>query len=270
MDMFFCSLIFGNQVFGDKFDAFARNFEKSFGSTLSTLTLINNSSIDNKDDHVRNNIVGDCISDATQSISFNKGDCSARSSDVIEDCRRSINGATGPQRRIKMVEEVEDIQSADSRIQERSLQGRISSQIVVSNMGNHLSNYSVLSTIEKSVVEQTRANDLKSVEIGLIMKKLRLKETQLALNSDLNLLERCKLSLGISRTSFKVEKFKNQLEETRHSELLRTCADFLVADLLIMSGCLCYGVYAFSYDNLRQLSRSCSASEVWKTCLLTS
>lgn len=258
----------GNQVFGDKFDAFARNFEKSFGSTLSTLRVIKNSSIDNKEVQVRNNDFGDCKSDATQSISVSKGDCSARSCDIADVRSGSVNNTPETQQPTKTVEDVADILSADSRNQELSLQGNISSQIVVSNMRNYLSNHSVLSTVEKSVIEQTRANDLKSVEIGLIMKKLQLKETQLQLNSDLNFLERCKLSLGISRTSFKADKFKNQLEETRHSELLKTCADFLVADLLIMSGSLCFGVYAFSYDNIHQLTESCSTIEVCKPVFL--
>ncbi|KAL2907197.1 Protein CPR-5 [Bienertia sinuspersici] len=249
------------QVFGDKFDSFSRNFEKSFGSTLSTLRLIKSSSIDNKEDKLENNNVADCLTDATQSsIPVNEGDCSARNCD---DCTESVNCTSEMQQHTKTVEGVDDI--TDIRNPELSLQRYTSSQIVVSDMRNYLSNHSGLSTIEKSVIEQTRANDLKSVEIGLIMKKLQLKETQLQLNSDLNLLERCKLSLGISRTSFKTEKFKNQLEETRHSELLKTCADFLVADLLLMSGCLGYGVYAFSYDNIHQLTRSCSAPEVSKS-----
>lgn len=252
-------------VYGDKFDAFVTNFEKSFGSTLSTLRLIKNSSIDNKEDQDKINNVGDCISDAIQSIPVNKGDCSARNYDIADSCIKSVNCCFDTQRHVKTVEEVEDIASADFRNQEPPQKKHTSSQIVVSNTRNYLSNNSVLSTIEKSVVEQTRANDLKSVEIGLIMKKLQLKETQLALNSDLNVLERCKLSLGISRTSFKAEKFKNQLEETRHSELLKTCADFLVAGLLIMSGCLGYGVYAFSYDNLHHVTRLCSATEVSKS-----
>ncbi|KMT08664.1 hypothetical protein BVRB_6g139400 [Beta vulgaris subsp. vulgaris] len=253
-------------VFGNKFDAFTRNFEKSFGSTLSTLKLINSSSIDFKEDQARHNNGDNCNSDATQAFCIDRGDCSARCCDIADGCTESINQTSETQEKLKRVEEVEDIQCQleNTRSRELSIQGYVSSQIVVPNMRNCLSN-SVLSTIEKSVVEQTRANDLKSVEIGLIMKKLQLKETQLALDSDLNFLERCKLSLGISRTSFKAEKFKTQLEETRHSELLKICADFLVADLLIMLGCLGYGVYAFSYDNLRQLTRSCSASEVSKS-----
>lgn len=164
-------------------------------------------------------------------------------------------------------EEVEDRQPSVTMNRELSLQGNMGRQIActVSNVQSYSGNFSMLSTIEKSVVEQTRANDLKSLEIGLIMRKLKLKETQLALSSDSNFLERCKLTLGVSRTSFKTEKFKTQLEETRHSELLRTCADFLVADLLIMSACLCYGVYAFSYDKIHQLTKSCSPSEESKS-----
>ncbi|XP_057541657.1 protein CPR-5 [Amaranthus tricolor] len=253
-------------VFGDKFEAFARNFEKSFGSTLSTLRLIKKSSIDSiEDDQKRNKSVGDCISDAIQTSASNSGECSTRIYDIIGANTESISHEFETCLNTSRVDEVKDRLPLDSRNWELPLHGHTSSQIVVPNKRNFSGNHLVATTLEKSVVEQTRANNLKSVEIGLMMKKLQLKETQLALKSDLNFLERCKLSLGISRTSFKAEKFKNHLEETRHSELLKVCADFLVADLLIMSSCLGYGVYAFSYDNLRQLTRSCSASEVSKS-----
>ena len=123
-------------------------------------------------------------------------------------------------------------------------------------------NQSMFSTLEKSVIEQTRSNDLKTFEIGLIMKKLQLKEKQLALHSDLTFLERCKLSMGISKASFKAEKFKNELEETRHAELLKKCIDCLVAGLLIMLASIAYGAYVYSHNRITEATASCTPFEV--------
>ncbi|KAL2246553.1 UNVERIFIED_CONTAM: Protein CPR-5 [Sesamum indicum] len=119
-------------------------------------------------------------------------------------------------------------------------------------------NQTMLSTIEKSVMEQTRSNDLKTFEIGLIMKKLQLKERQLALNSDSNLLERWKLSMGFSKASFKAEKFKTQLQDTRQVELLRKCLDFLVAGLIMMLVSLAYGTYIYSHRRIVEATEVCS------------
>lgn len=250
-----------SNVFGDKFDAFASNFEKSFGSTLSTLRLVRNSSVDHGEDQVSQSNPDYCSPDTTSTASLDKGECSFRSSDLFEHCTESMKCDLRVEEH--SVEEVEDGRPSVSMNRELSLQGHMCQETgsVVSNTRGYSGNLSMLTTIEKSVAEQTRANDLKSLEIGLIMRKLKLKETQLALNSDSNFLERCKLYLGVSRTSFKAEKFKTQLEETRHSELLRACADLLVAGLLIMLACLGYGVYAFSYDKIYQLTRSCSPVE---------
>ncbi|KAK8716265.1 hypothetical protein V6N13_043581 [Hibiscus sabdariffa] len=118
----------------------------------------------------------------------------------------------------------------------------------------------MLSTIEKSVIEQVHSNDLKTLELSLAMRKLKLKEEQLALNFVSNHLERSKLAMGISKASFKAEKFKNQLEDTRHAELLIMCIDFLVAGLFIMSFLLIYGAYVFSYKRITDATSSCNPS----------
>lgn len=123
-----------------------------------------------------------------------------------------------------------------------------------------LTNQSMLSTIEKSVMEKTRSNDLKSLELGLTMKRLKLKETQLALNFESNNLERSKLSVGMSKASFKAEKFKTQLEDVRHAELLKKCIDCLVAGLLLMAGSLLYGTYVYSYRKITEATASCIPS----------
>ncbi|KAJ9171100.1 hypothetical protein P3X46_019148 [Hevea brasiliensis] len=109
-------------------------------------------------------------------------------------------------------------------------------------------------------MEKACSNDLKTVEIGLTMKKLKLKEAQLALSFDSNHLERSKLAMGRSKASFKAEKFKNQVEDTKHAELLKNCIDCLVAGLFIMSASLLYGAYVFSYQRITDATASCNPS----------
>jgi hypothetical protein len=126
--------------------------------------------------------------------------------------------------------------------------------------GSGINNNSVISVSEKSVMEESRSNDLKTIELALEMKKLKLKETQLVLNSDLNHLERSKLAMGMSKASFKIEKFKNQLEDTRHGELIKNCVDCLIAGLLVMSSSLLYGAYVYSYERIAESTASCTPS----------
>ncbi|KAJ6774958.1 PROTEIN CPR-5 [Salix purpurea] len=114
--------------------------------------------------------------------------------------------------------------------------------------------------MEKSVVEQARSNDLKALEIGVAMKRLKLDEDLLNLTSESNYLERSKLVMGMSRASFKVDKFKTQLEDTRHAELHRKCIDCLVAGLFIMSASLSYSAYVYSYRRIKEATASCSLS----------
>lgn len=119
----------------------------------------------------------------------------------------------------------------------------------------------VLSTFEKSVMEQARSNDLKTFKMGLTMRKIQQKERELALSSDSNFLERWKLSLGFSKTSFKFEKFRTQLEDTRYVELLRRCIDCLVSGLLVMLASMAYGVYTFSHQRIIEFTAACSSIE---------
>ncbi|KAH9623482.1 hypothetical protein KSS87_012707 [Heliosperma pusillum] len=252
-------------VFGEKFDAFAINFEKSFASTLNTIRLVR-SEINNGGNRGGNSHVGNCHLDKIPPIPSITGECSSRSDDKTEGCRDSVDNG-GTSQHFKRNEDIEDHVASHCGNQELPMPGIVNWQLACTDPQS-LRKHSMLTTIEKSVSEQTRANDLKSLEISLTMKKLQMKETQLALDSDSNFLERCKLSLGISRTSFKMEKFKTQVEETKHGELLKELADYLVTGLIIMSCCLCCGVYTFSLDNLRELTKSCyppeGAKSWWK------
>ncbi|KAI7979765.1 Protein CPR-5 [Camellia lanceoleosa] len=245
-------------VFGDnKFELFVRNFEKSFRSTLMTLRLINESS-QYTGEHPRYSNKENDYLDVIPPMSLNKEHGFSCSSS-IKACH-----SEEAEEHFGTLEEREQNMQIDSKTQELVLHGGgINRQLsCVSSFTNRsVINQSVFSTLEKSVIEQTRSNDLKAFEIGLITKKLQLKEKQLSLNSDLNFLERCKLSMGISKASFKAEKFKNELEETRHAALLKTCIDCLVAGLLIMLASVAYGAYVYSHNRLTEATASCTPSE---------
>ncbi|KAI3462016.1 hypothetical protein Pfo_018679 [Paulownia fortunei] len=317
-------------VFGDKFDNFVTNFEKSFRSTLMTLRLISGSS-QNVEQVKRAGFRGCSCSVASNLLSLDKlkdsacpsgatdgleqlpngnsneqhqragyressfGVASTHSSlDRIEDsaCRSgdadglvSFPHGTSADRQCYTHSQMEE--NADglvsfphrlstdrphSQMEENARMNLMNRQLVLhdkqkqlacssastSSSNSAMNQFSMLSSIEKSVMEQTRSNDLKTFEIGLIMKKLQLKERQLELNSNANFLERWKLSMGFSKASFKAEKFKTQLQDTRQVELLKKCLDFLVAGLIIMLFSLAYGTYVYSHRRIVEATEACS------------
>ncbi|KAL5751775.1 hypothetical protein ACOSP7_021956 [Xanthoceras sorbifolium] len=246
-------------VFGDKFDFFARNFEKSFGTTLRTLTLINESSTNEGGCHLSN------LDASTLDVTSNENGCIGNSG--INYCHSETNVATiATQDVLTIREEVQEKLPTNFINKELVLHGQ-NNQLVCasSSTSGSVTNQAMLSTMEKSVMEQVRSNDLKTVELGLVMKRLKLKETQLALNHDSNHLERSKLAMGMSKASFRAEKFKTQLEDTRHSELLKKCIDCLVAGLVIMSASLSYAAYVHSYKKITEATAACTPSQESKS-----
>ncbi|KAK6118408.1 hypothetical protein DH2020_047825 [Rehmannia glutinosa] len=246
-----------SEVFGDKFDNFVTNFEKSFRSTLMTLRLISGSSQN--------------IREQVQRARFRGCPCSVANNspplDKLEDSTH-LSGATDgleslPSRNITQKDQV-DVSTACSQMEDTMRTSSINRELVLHDKQTEqqlsLSDSALnqFSMIEKSVMEQTRSNDLKTFEIGLIMKKLQLKERQLELSSNLNLLERWKLSMGFSKASFKAEKFKTQLQDTRQVELLKKCLDFLVAGLIVMLFSLAYGTYVYSHRRIIEATEACS------------
>lgn len=143
---------------------------------------------------------------------------------------------------------------------------RVEQQLACASPSNQ---FSMLSTIEKSVMEQTRSNDLKTFEISLIMKKMQLKERELELHSNANILERWKLSMGISKASFKAEKFKTQLQDSGQVELLKKCLDFLVGGIIIMLSALAYGTYVYSHRRIVEATKACSPYTVRSILIAT-
>ncbi|XAR73308.1 hypothetical protein NMG60_11007229 [Bertholletia excelsa] len=250
-------------VFDNKYDLFVRNFEKSFRSTLMTLRSINESSCCSGE-HPRQTNKASNYLDAIPPISISKEDSSTYSSDIQDHRSEVVQHTIDPVEDFGPVEETQQNTQTDSIVQELALyHGEIGQQLTsfTSHTRHSEANQSALSTLERSIIEQARSNDLKTFEIGLTMRKLQLKEKQLALNSDLNFLERCKLSMGLSKASFRTEKFKIELEETRRTELLKKCIDCLVAGLFVMLALIFYGAYVFSHHRITEATASCTPSQ---------
>ncbi|KAI3798552.1 hypothetical protein L1987_33829 [Smallanthus sonchifolius] len=236
-----------SSVFGDKFDCFVSNFERSFQSTLMTLRVLSESS-------------------GNKERSFLHGE----SSSIDFHCNMKENTSTSDlQEQATVVGSDEDdnvhrypIYNEHAVVHEL-INGQNSQQLacvppnrLLSGVG--YSQSSMLTTFERSVNEQARSNDLAALKIRLDMKRMRIKEAQLAVDCDSNVLERVKLSMGISKASFRAEKFKTELQDSRHAQLLKKCVDCLVAGLLIMVACLAYGTYIHSHQRLIEANESCT------------
>ncbi|KAL5714732.1 hypothetical protein ACHQM5_016652 [Ranunculus cassubicifolius] len=259
-------------VYGDRFDRFVRNFAESFGCTLKTLRLVNQVSLNNGDaiKHIyeaslkSGELLGSSRSDGINSeASFNNEEHVNRPIIIDEHMHDPIGLFSNCSVCHSSEHENEASSLANVGLyamnQELALHGETNQQLAMVPPRAQQNNSLKLNTFEKSVMEQSRSNDLKVFEIGLKMRELKLKESQLAHLSDSNRLDRFKISMNISKASFKEEKFKTQLEETRHAELLKKCVDCLVAGLFIMSASLIYGAYIYSYKRIFELTSSCTS-----------
>lgn len=253
----FFQLLVQQQVFGNKFSGFANNFEMSFVSTLRTLRLINDSSSQRSTGSSSGNalrtpsLINESSSQTAMGASpLGQGYCMGGSC-IINDCEETLQD----------IEDIQDNLPTDSlNHQEISPCAPINQLACISqSKSGPIIHQSMYNTFEKSVIEQTRSNDLRTLELSLSMKKMKLKEAELALSYDANHLERSKLAMGISKASFKAEKFKTQVKDLGHAELLKRCLDCLVAGLLIMSISLAYGAFVFSYRRISEATASCAS-----------
>lgn len=240
-----------------------KNFEKSFSSTLRTLKLIKESSVNKGNNHRTSHLN---VEGSTSDVPHDVEECvrggGSTSSFSMEGCHREeLLCTNATEYELNHAAAMEQNEVLDTANLELALHGQRNQLNCVSlSPFGSMTNQSMLSTIEKSVMEQTRSNNLKTLELSLSMKKLKLKETQLDLNFDSYNLERSKLAMGVSKACFKAEKFKTQLEDVRHAELLRKCIDCLVAGLLIMVGSVLYATYVYSYQKITEATASCMPS----------
>jgi hypothetical protein len=209
-----------------------RNFENSFSSTLRTLHRINE--------------IPDYERSPAPECSFKHGGSAALGN--------NLSTVDSQNRTHEVI-----VSSVESQL---VLYARDSQQLAQSarSRSNHEADRSILNAFERSVKEQARSNELKEFEIGLNMRKLELKQSQLALSSYTHMLEKIKLSLGFQKASFQGEKFQTKMQDTRDAQILRTLTDFLVSAVIIMSVFFAYGTYNYSYERITDITSACSAA----------
>lgn len=233
-----------------------RNFEKSFDSTLKTLLVFNKASSSSSQKNRLSeerplNVEGD------ESIkeSYNDEDGN-RSCSSLESTRcdlERISCTLDPLSRKDQFGEDEALSSTNLlalRFESNRELVRASRNLIAPGFSE--------SMLEKSVTELTRCNDLKEVEIGLTMRKLQMKQSQLAMSSYANWLEKVKIRMNMSKAAFKEEKLRNQMEDMRLIELKRRCIDLLVSGLILMCAFLVYGASIFSYQRIIEATSSCT------------
>jgi hypothetical protein len=211
-----------------------RNFENSFSSTLRTLHRINQ--------------IPDYERSPAPECSFKHGSSAAIGNLSTVDSQSQAN------------EVKQDI--VNSFEGQLVLYARDSQQLAQSarSRSSHEADRCILNAFERSVKEQARSNELKEFEIGLNMRKLQLKQSQLDLSSYTHMLEKIKLSLGFQKASFQGEKFKTQMQDARDAQILRTLIDFLVSAVIIMSVFFAYGTYIYSYERITDITSACSVA----------
>ncbi|KAL8475017.1 hypothetical protein ACS0TY_031444 [Phlomoides rotata] len=287
----------GHQVFEDRIANFMMNFETSFWSTLKTLRLINNSSqIDDKQlqrsggcscSPTCNLLSLDTLKGTAYPSEATEGESLPHRNITEQQKRAGYRDSSFEPILFSSHDRAEDSgcpsgdtddpvafpdgTSSDrqchtqSQMEENVKMKPLSQQIVLYDELKEQqlacaspSTSSYLRIMERSVVEQTRLNELQTIKINLAMEKLKLKERQLELSSTANLLDRFKLSMGFSKASFQAEKFKTKLQETRQVELLKCCLDLLVTGLILMLCALAYGTYVYSHRKLIEATEACS------------
>ncbi|KAK1263791.1 Protein CPR-5 [Acorus gramineus] len=248
-------------VYGDRFDRFVTNFESSFHSTLNTLRSISGAMSHEQNSppstsRVENIGIEDCPTRSSSKHVRTTMEFSASTSCTenlgSEDCLIPVSS-----RNTNPPEEVPEHQITGCLDNQISIYGQMSEELSLVSV-NHAAPTENLSVLERFAAEQARANKLKEVELGLTLKQMELKKMQLNLNYDANSLTRTKISMGIMDASFRKEKFKNQVEETRNAEFLNKCKDCLIVGLFVMSGCLIYGAKTFAYNRIMEMTEACT------------
>ncbi|KAL5213059.1 hypothetical protein ABZP36_023906, partial [Zizania latifolia] len=221
-------------IYGDRFNFFMKNFEKSFGSTLRTLCLINETPIYEQDTPQCSHKDGTSVAEIKLS--------GAHSESLVHD-----------------IQENTSFNFIDNQI---ILHAGVNQQLVhlPRNKSSPEFGRDILNVFERSLNEQTRSNELKELEIGLNMRKLQLKQSQIALSSYSHMLEKIKITMGFQKASFREEKFRTQMEDTRHAELLKRLIDMLLTAVVFMSVCFGYGTYIYSYQRITAVTAACAAA----------
>ncbi|KAK8971264.1 Protein CPR-5 [Platanthera guangdongensis] len=233
-----------SNIYGDTFDSFIRNFEKSFDSTLKTLLVIDKVSTSRQKNRLRDErpLNVEEIKLLYESFSGEQGNssCSSLGSIICNEHLREPEALDSTSQLVLCCESDQHLVGASH------------------NMITPAFSESIMTTYEKSVFEQTRSNNLKEVELGLTVRKLQMKQSQLAMSSYANFLEKVKICMNVSKAAFREEKLRNQIRDSKHADLIKICIDLLVSGMILMCVFLIYGASIFSYQRITEATSSCT------------
>ncbi|KAM0913260.1 hypothetical protein ACQ4PT_012276 [Festuca glaucescens] len=221
-------------IYGHRFDSFMGNFEKSFGSTLRTLHLLNEAPVYEQD----------------------IPQCSHGDGSPVTQTKLSGADSQGP------ISDIQQNPLLNSMNKQIILHAGVNQQLVQlpRSRSSPECDQDILNVFERSLNEQVRSNELKELEIGLNMRRLQLKQSHLALSSYSHMLEKIKISMGFQKAAFREEKLKTQMEDTRHAEFLKRLIDMLLTAVVFMSACFGYGTYIYSYQRITAVTAACAAA----------
>ncbi|XP_050378336.1 protein CPR-5 [Argentina anserina] len=250
--------------FGNTFDCLIENFQQSFGSTLRTQKSIKESSEDSTgyiSSKRKMEEYSPCVTHDEEDDCLRREDCG--SSYITEDFHsREVTYTSAAEGRLNYREQLHQIMLPNPVNLEVALHGQTNQLTGIRRRTvGSVADQSMLDTYKHANELKERELCLKECELGISLKNLELKGERVAQCYDSNNLERLNIALGRSKASFKAEKFKTQLEDTRHSELLRKCIDCLVAGIFVMAAALFYGTYVYSYRRIREATASCTPSK---------
>nr|XP_004289283.2 PREDICTED: protein CPR-5-like [Fragaria vesca subsp. vesca] len=225
--------------FGNTFDCFIDKFEQSFGSTLRTHKSIKESSEGNTRYISSKHNMEEYSPRVTHD---EQDDCLIREACRNSSSTKEVNHSTTTEVRF----------SYRDQLLHNMLTNPVNLEVArQTNQLACIAPRTVESVTNRFMANMERANELKELELRLKLEKLEVNKEQVALGYDSNHLERSKIAI-------KAEKFKTQLEDTRHSELVRKCIDCLVAGIFVMVAALFYGTYLYSYRRIREATASCT------------
>jgi hypothetical protein len=210
------------------------NFEKSFGSTLRTLHLLNEAPVCEQDIPQRSHGDGNSVAETKLGGADSQGPIpDVQQNPLLNSMNKQIMLHAGVNQQLAQLPRSRSSPECDQDI---------------------------LNVFERSLNEQVRSNELKELEIGLNMRRLQLKQSHLALSSYSHMLEKIKISMGFQKAAFREEKLKTQMEDTRHAELLKKLIDMLLTAVVFMSACFGYGTYIYSYQRITAVTAACAAA----------
>ncbi|XP_010444453.1 PREDICTED: protein CPR-5 [Camelina sativa] len=222
-------------VYGYKLGSFATTFEKSFNHTLRILKVTNESANPRQ---LNNDDVGRCNLDCSIIDEYSDTELSAKETSSSTSVYEVIQGSA----------------IATTSMNELVLHEPSRQLSCIPPLSSEMSSTAVVRCLTEANDLQREANSLK--KIGLTYKKM-----ELGINYESNSLQKSQLEVDVSKTAFKKEKFKTELEDTRKAEMVTKIMDWLGLSVFSMSVSMFIGAYNFSLKRIEDATAACEPSE---------